>query len=333
MSAPLNLAWVGVAHIHTPGFSNDVLKRGHKCAGVYDRDAEKAKKNAEKLGGQVRTIAEMARDSSVDGFIITSETSFHLELLKQIAGAGKPIFVEKPLGINTEFSTSILEVLEDNKIVFQTGYFQRGGQGIQTIKKKVDEGFFGQITRVRASVCHSGALGGWFDTDWRWMADRSLAGVGGFGDLGTHGLDLLMWLFGGVKAATGALGDGTARYKGCDELGEGLMKFTSGAIGTLTASWDDVTNPIRLQVSGTKGHATLNGDLKIAGPDGNMQIVDVKNQEPAVSAGFGAFLDHLEGKKVTLVTAREAVARDIVMDAIYKGAETQTWIDICSDWQ
>jgi predicted dehydrogenase len=331
MSAPLNLAWVGVAHIHTPGFSNEVLKRKHLCAGVYDRDAAKAAKNAEKLGGKVRTIAEMAADPTVSAFIITSETSFHLELLKQIAHAGRPIFVEKPLGINTEFSTSILEVLEENKIVFQTGYFQRGGREIQTLKKKVDSGHFGTITRVRASVCHNGALGGWFDTDWRWMADRTLSGVGGFGDLGTHGLDLLMWLFGGVKAATGALSNGTARYKDCDELGEGLLKFTNGAIGTLTASWDDVANPIRMQVSGTKGHAILNGELQLAGADGKMETVtDLAPQAPS---GFPGFLDYLEGKKVDLVTPREAVRRDIVMDAIYQGAEKQQWIDICTDWQ
>jgi len=202
---------------------------------------------------------------------------------------------------------------------------------MQTLKKHIDARHFGTITRVRASVCHNGALGGWFDTDWRWMADRSLSGVGGFGDLGTHGLDLLMWLFGGVKAATGALSNGTARYEGCDELGEGLLKFTSGAIGTLTASWDDVANPIRMQVSGTKGHALLNGDLQIAGEDG--KLVKITELEPQAPSGFPGFLDYLEGKHVDLVTPREAVRRDIVMDAIYKGAEGQQWVDICTDWQ
>ena len=330
MSSPLNLAWVGVAHIHTPGFSGEVLKRKHLCGGVYDHDAAKAEKNATKLGGKVRTLADMASDKSIDAFIITSETVHHFELLSAIAHAGKPVFLEKPLGTSTEISTALLEVLESNKIVFQTGYFQRGSKEIQTIKKKVDAGFFGTITRVRASVCHNGALGGWFDTDWRWMADRSLSGVGGFGDLGTHGLDLLMWLFGGVKAATGALSMGTARYKGCDELGEGLLKFTSGAIGTLTASWDDVANPVRLQVMGTKGHAILNGDLKIAGEDGKLALVD--DFAPAAPSGFPGFLDFLEGKKVSLVTPREATARDIVMDAIYQGAEKQQWVEICSDW-
>ena len=31
------------------------------------------------------------------------------------------------------------------------------------------------------------------------MADPAQAGVGGFGDLGTHSLDILLWLMGDVK--------------------------------------------------------------------------------------------------------------------------------------
>lgn len=329
-TAPVRLAWVGVAHIHTPGFVNEVVRRGFACAGVYDHDAARAAANASKLGGEVRALADMGKVEA-DAYVITSETARHLEMLEPIAKAGKPVFVEKPLGTNAKQSIALSKALDDHKIVFQTGYAQRGDARVQTLKKRVDEGFFGTITRVRASICHNGALGGWFDGEWRWMADRAQAGVGGFGDLGTHGLDLLMWLFGSVKAATGALSMGTARYPGCDEFGEGMMKFTSGAIGTLTASWDDVANPIRLQVAGTKGHALLNGDLQIAGGDGRMQVVS--DLAPGAPAGFGAFLDHLEGKPVGLVRAKEATARDVVMDAIYRGAESQKWIDIPTEWR
>ncbi|MFI5384836.1 MAG: Gfo/Idh/MocA family protein [Fimbriimonadales bacterium] len=325
-----NLAWIGTAHIHTPGFLNEVLKRGLKCSGVWDHDADRARKNAEKLGGPVRTIAELAQDHDVSGYIVCSETVHHLDLVGQLVDSGKPMFIEKPMGFNADQSKAILKLLENHRIVFQTGYFSRGQANIRALKNRVDEGFFGQITRVRASNCHSGALGGWFDTDWRWMADRSQAGVGAFGDLGTHVLDLLLWMFGGVSAATGVLGPGTARYEGCEEVGEALLKFKNGIIGTLAASWDDVVDPVRIQVSGTKGHATLGLDLLVAGADGKFEKVESGENVPA---GFGAFLDHVEGKKVELVTAREAAHRDIVMDAIYRGAETQSWIAIDIDWQ
>ncbi len=132
-------------------------------------------------------------------------------------------------------------------------------------------------------------------------------------------------MFGPVSSATGALSTGTNRYDGCDELGESLLKFSSGVIGTLTSSWDDVADPVRLQVCGTKGQATFGADLLVAGPDGKFSIAD---PEPDVPGGFNAFLDYLEGAQVELVTPREAAERDVVMDAIYRGAESQSWVAV-----
>ena len=327
---PTRIAWIGTGHIHTPGFSNEVLKRGLECAGVWDHDKDRAKKNAGKLGGVARSISELGNDGSVDGLVVCSETIHHLDLVSQLVGSGKPMFIEKPMGFNAEQSIAICKLLEEHGIVFQTGYFSRGAANVRALKGRVEEGFFGQITRVRASNCHSGALGGWFDSEWRWMADRSQAGVGAFGDLGTHVLDLLLWIFGGVSAATGVLAPGTNRYPGCEETGEALLKFTSGTIGTLAAAWDDVADPIRIQVSGTKGCAMLGSDLMVAGSDGKLEKMEAGE---SVAAGFGAFLDHLDGKNVELVTAREAANRDIVMDAIYRGAESQSWIEIPADWR
>lgn len=324
------LAWIGTAHIHTPGFTNEALKRGYACAGVWDHDEARAKKNAEKLGGPVRSILELVQDAEVDGYVICSETVHHLDLVGQLVGTHKPIFIEKPMGFSEEQSKAILKLLEDHKTVFQTGYFSRGVANFRALKHKVEEGFFGDITRVRASNCHSGALGGWFDTDWRWMADRSQAGVGAFGDLGTHMLDILMWIFGGVSAVTGVLANGTKRYEGCEEVGEAILKFESGVIGTLAASWDDVADPVRVQISGTKGHATLGADLMLAGSNGKFEKFEAGDSVPS---GFNAFLDHLEGKTVELVTPQEAARRDIVMDAIYKGAESQSWVEIAPEWR
>ncbi|HTQ08674.1 MAG TPA: Gfo/Idh/MocA family oxidoreductase, partial [Fimbriimonadaceae bacterium] len=209
------VGWIGTGHIHMPGLTHLALERGVECGGVWDHDAQRAQMNAEKLGGAVRPIADMAGDESIDGFIICSETVHHLDLVEQLVGARKPIFIEKPMGFDAENSIAICRALEDHGIVFQTGYNSRGRAPYRALRRRVKEGFFGQITRVRASNCHNGALNGWFDAEWRWMADRSQSGVGAFGDIGTHALDVLLWIFGGVSAVTGVLGPGTSRYPGC----------------------------------------------------------------------------------------------------------------------
>lgn len=321
----VNLAWAGTAHIHTQSFVKEALQRGFACAGVWDHDAERARHSAHQLGGQVKTMPELADDKSVSGYVICSETVYHLDLVGQIVGAGKPVFIEKPMGFDAKQSRAMSKLLDEHRITFQTGYAMRGQAKNRALKTKVDEGFFGNITRIRASCCHNGALGGWFDKEWRWMADRRLAGVDGFGDLGTHMIDQVMWMFGPVKAVTGAMADGSRRYPDCQELGEAMLKFSSGVIGTVAASWDDIADPIRIQVMGTKGHALLGDDLMLAGEDGAFKKAEVGEN---ATAGFNAFLDHLEGNPAELVTADEATARDIVMDAIYRGAASQSWVEI-----
>jgi predicted dehydrogenase len=97
-----------------------------------------------------------------------------------------------------------------------------------------------------------------------WMADLDQAGVGAFGDLGSHVFDLLLWFMEGdkPKACTGYIDKVLERYPGCDEYGEGMVTFESGAVATVAGGWVDHANPNQIEVSGTNGHVRVtNGDL------------------------------------------------------------------------
>lgn len=308
------VALVGTAHIHTPGFVDALVKRGFSVPFVYDHDIERARKTAEKVGGEATTDLAKAL-AGADAAVVCSETRLHEELVGPIVTAGLPLFVEKPLGFAADDAARMAEAIEGKGLAFSTGYFMRGSRELLWIKARVEDGWFGQVTRARASNCHSGALGGWFDGEWRWMADPKEAGCGGFGDLGTHVLDILMWIFGDVRAAVGARTMGTGRYEGCDEAGEALMVHENGVISTFAAGWDDIANPVSFLVSGTKGHAfILDGKLHAKGEGVDGQVDDLPE---APASGFTAFLDHLEGKPATLVGAREAAARSRVMGMIH----------------
>ncbi len=72
------------------------------------------------------------------------------------------------------------------------------------------------------------------------MADPEIAGVGAFGDLGTHKLDILMWLLGEIESVTADIKSVTGRYGDCNETGEAMIRFKHGIIGTLAAGWVDM---------------------------------------------------------------------------------------------
>ncbi|MCU0503671.1 MAG: Gfo/Idh/MocA family oxidoreductase, partial [Anaerolineae bacterium] len=140
--------------------------------------------------------------SQIDGVVICSETDRHEPLVLAAAAAKKHIFAEKPLGLGATDAYRMAAAIKKAGVLFQTGYFQRGNPLHLFLREQIGAGAFGTITRIRHTNCHAGSLKGWFDTEWRWMADPAQAGVGGFGDLGTHSLDILLWLMGGVKDVT-----------------------------------------------------------------------------------------------------------------------------------
>jgi len=338
----VTLAFLGCAHIHTPGFINMIKKRTDvRVKSVWDHMAVRGQKRADDLGAKfTEDMKSILNDAEINGVVICSETDRHEAIILPTVAAKKNLFVEKPLGYKAADAQSSAAAVEKAGLIFQTGYFRRGDPALQFLKKHVDAGSFGKITRVRGSNCHSGALGGWFDSkpdspadDWRWMADPKVSGCGAFGDLGTHMLDILLWIFGDVESATASISAGTGRYGDCDETGEGMLKFKNGAIGTLAAAWDDVADPVTFQISGTEGCAavTKNGlffQSKKAGFDGS-QSVRTSEMPAAMPHAFELFLDALAGKKeVPLVTAKEAAYRSTVMEALYEGSKTGTWVKV-----
>jgi predicted dehydrogenase len=330
----INVAVVGVAHIHTPGYLDLLKQRADvRVKYVWDHDAARAESRAKETGAQAVTdLKTVWSDPEVSAVIILSETNRHRELVLAAAKAGKHLFVEKPMGITSQESLEMAAAIEQAGLLFTTGYFSRTDPKHIFLKDEIAAGNFGIITRVRASNCHNGSLGGWFDKDWRWMTDPKIAGVGAFGDLGTHKLDILMWLLGDLESVTADIRPVTHRYGDCDETGEALMRFKNGVIATLAAGWVDIEDPVKLQISGTQGYAVIYDDKlyyrseKVEGSDFRKPLTKLP---PAPKVPMQQFLNAVAGaKNEPLVTPREAAARVTVMQAMYKAAHGSKWVKV-----
>ncbi|MCC6424744.1 MAG: Gfo/Idh/MocA family oxidoreductase [Phycisphaerales bacterium] len=328
----IQLALVGGAHIHTPAFIKTLKSRPEFAVKwVWDHDPARASKSANELGAKVVPDAgHIWADDSIKAVIICSETNRHEELVIPAAAARKHLFVEKPLGLGSSDAGRMARAIEAAKVMFHTGYFMRGIPEMRFLRDQISAGHFGTIHRLRGSTCHRGALAGWFDTEWRWMADPKQAGCGAYGDLGTHSLDLLLWLMNEtpVQSCIATISNGTRRYGDCDELGEGLLQMSDGAIATLSAGWDDLANPLSLLISGTEANAAIMNDQlyfmcnKVSGANGTQPWTQLP--EP-IKAGFDAFLDALEGKPAALVPVKEAAYRNSVMEALYESTRSGQW--------
>ena len=331
------VAFLGVAHIHTPGFVHRLLERPDEFTvkAVWDDQPARAQIAADMVGcAAVSDYRDILRDGAIDAVIVCSETWLHRELVEATAAARKHLFVEKPLGMGAEDAYAMQRAIDAAGVVFHIGHFMRSYPFNRVLKRWIDDGVLGEITRVRHSNVHHGAIGKWFhpgsgpyEDGWLWMTDAERSGCGGFGDLGAHSLDILMWLMGDVSAVTAQVDRLLGNYP-CDEYGEGMLRFANGAIGTLAAGWVDVLRPLPILVSGTAGVAYVeNGKLfvksdNLPGTDGG-EWSDLP--EPLPHA-FDVFLNALNGDDVALISAKEAADRSAVMQAFYQAAETNTWV-------
>ena len=339
---PVTMAFVGCAHIHTPGFIK--LLNGDRpnvrVKLVWDHDTVRAQKRAAELGAAVATeLQQIWSDPEVTAVVICSETNRHRDLVLAAAAAGKHIYAEKPLGITAAESAEMADAIVGANVLFTTGYFMRTMPQHLFLKAQVERGSFGKITRIAGSNCHGGSLGGWFDENpgrpwenWRWMADPKIAGVGGFGDLGTHMLDIMMWLCGDVESVTAQTRVVTGRYGDCDEAGEALLRFKNGVIGALAASWVDIWDPVTLQISGTQGNAAIvKGELffkcaQVKGADGAQPWTDLP---PGPAAPLQQFVNAVAGQPgMALVPVREAAARVAVMEAAYRSSRAGSTVNV-----
>lgn len=328
----VTMGFVGCAHIHTPGFIDLLKKREDvRVKSVWDHDQERAQRRAQELSAEVVSAEQIWSDPEISAVVICSETNRHRDLVLAAAKARKHMFVEKPLGITAKESAEMATAIEKAGLLFTTGYFMRTDPKHIFLKEEIAKGNLGTITRARGSNCHSGSLGGWFDKEWRWMADPKIAGVGAFGDLGTHKLDILMWLLGDVAEVTADVKSVTGRYGDTDETGEALIRFENGTIGTLAAGWVDVDDPVQLIISGTEGHAAIiNNNLYYRSKKAGADSREAYTKLPAAPvAPLHQFVDAVSGKpNQPLVSAREAAARVTAMEAMYTAARKRRWVKV-----
>jgi predicted dehydrogenase len=331
----IELGVLGCAHCHTPWILRVLSARTDaRVKLVYDHDRSRAETCAKALGAQVvDDPALILKDPGIRGVFVLSETNRHQEDVIAVSRAKKSVFVEKPLGLGAKDAFKMARALEKSGVLFMTGYRTRSEGLFNFLREQIRAGSFGKITRIRYITCHGFGLNGGFAPEHEWMTDPRQAGGGAFLDLGTHALDSLLWLMGEpVVEATAMIGGALTSpspVRG-EEYGEGLLRFQSGAIGSLAGSRVDFDQPVRCIISGTKGHAHVaSGKLffksqLVPGADGLSPWTDLPADRPLV---FDIFVDALTDRSRNgFITAREAANVCAVQEAMSTGARLKRWV-------
>lgn len=224
------------------------------------------------------------RDPDVDVVSICAPNMLHREIGIAAAEAGKPFWIEKPVGRDAEDTAAVADAAHRAGVVTSVGYNYRHAPAVERIRELVADGSLGRITNIRSVFLNgyasepNGALS--------WRFNRQLAGSGAMGDLLSHVADLVQYVIGPITEVTALssivhaqrpilpMGSGThfAVIEGGqmgqvenEDYAAVLVRFADGRagpgpVGTLEVS-RTIVGPqcgLAIEVYGTEGSATWN---------------------------------------------------------------------------
>jgi len=275
-----------------------------------DTDAD-ARRSAETVLGYRRTTGdyrEVVADPEVDVVSICAPNFLHHEVALAAAAAGKPFWIEKPMGRSAAESSEIARAAVDAGVVTSVGFNYRHAPAVARARELVRSGALGTVTNVRVSLLADYSADPLGALTWRFRRER--AGSGVLGDLLSHGADLAQFVVGRIESVTGLTetfirerplpGSGSAGHfsKGVEGGATGevenedyaavLGRFDSGAVVVLESSRVAIgpRAEYALEVYGTKG--SLRWDFQRLN---ELQVADDTSGYRTVMAqpGFGDF--------------------------------------------
>ena len=200
---------------------------------VMRRDGAKVADFARRHGvPKYYTRAEdLLADPQVDAVYVATPPSTHREYALMAMRAGKPVYVEKPMGMDYAQCTEMLKVSEETGQKLFTAFYRRGLPYFLKVKSLLDGGAVGKVLTVGIRHCRAPLPSDLQPGGQSWRVDGGIAGEGYFYDLAPHTFDILDFLLGEIADACGYAENRGGLYAVKDTV-SASFRCKSGAPGT-----------------------------------------------------------------------------------------------------
>jgi UDP-N-acetylglucosamine 3-dehydrogenase len=312
---------------------------GVQVVALQSRTADKPARVADRLWPEEASrpavytdFDEMLAREKPDAVGIFTPNYLHCELtLKAIAG-GAHVLCEKPMALNSAEARRMVDAAADaGKILMVT--MQRRYGGLEaTVKRALDSGAIGSPNFIRARLSHGGPEG-WAPGQ-TWFVDPDRAGGGAALDLGVHVADLALWYLGDAASVSGMVATLDKQIR-VDDTAAMLLRFRSGAVGVIEASWAARPGLSVIEIYGSEGRIMMGhprNDLAILRADGSpapgfsREEIFAQFDPRHLLAPFRAlaqnFADAIDGRAAPSPDGRDGLRAVAVVEGCYRASRS-----------
>jgi predicted dehydrogenase len=197
----------------------------------------------------------------VDVVDICTPPGTHAEIAQAAAAAGKAVLCEKPLAVTFAQAAAALSAVTRAGVHNAVGFNYRRLPAVALMRRMIAGGAVGEVRLWRANWLSDEFTDPATAFDWRF--DRAMGGTT-IADLGSHLIDLARWMVGEISEVSAQsqtfigrrpLADGGSRAVTVDDASAALLRFASGARGTMEVARAAVRRPcdFTVEVNGSSG--------------------------------------------------------------------------------
>ncbi|MGH3024782.1 MAG: Gfo/Idh/MocA family protein [Gaiellaceae bacterium] len=254
---------------------------------------------------------DLLEDDSVEAIVVATQVPTHADLARRGLGAGKHVFVEKPMALAGEEAAGLVALAEERGLVLMPGHLLLYHPGVAKLKELVGSGVLGQLLYVYGNRQNLGTIRR--DENALWS-------------LGVHDLSVILHLLGEEPAELSARGESFLK-EGVEDVVFCYLRFPSGVMAHMHLSWLDPHKMRRMTVVGTDRMAVFDDmelDRKVTVYDsaaeqslgtygewstrtGDIHSPRVENAEP-LRLECAHFLGLVAGEGDSLAAARDGLA-------------------------
>lgn len=310
--------------------------------------AEQAAKDFGTADAKVFTDYKELLKLDLDVVHVLTPNRSHCEISVAALESGKHVMCEKPMAKTVADAKLMVEAAKKSGKLLTIGYQNRCRPDSLHLKKIVDNGDLGEIYFAKAHAIRRRAV-----PTWGVFLNEFEQGGGPLIDIGTHALDLTLWLMDNYKpkSVTGSVfkklgdkkdtgnawGDWDTKEFTVEDSAFGFITMQNGATIILESSWalnTLDTGEAQATLCGTMAGADMKAGLRI----NKAHLGKLTVETPEVGSGGVAFfaaasssaedvearqwIDAVKNGTKPLVLPEQAIVVTQILEAIYESAKT-----------
>lgn len=237
---------------HMPALSKltDLCELVAFCDIIEERAVEAAKQYGTADAKVYKDYHELMKCKEIDVVHVLTPNVAHCPVTVAAFEAGKNVLCEKPMAHTTEDARKMIEAWKKSGKQFTIGYQNRFRPEVQMLHQGCEKGEFGEIYYAKAHAVRRRAV-----PTWGVFPNKALQGGGPLIDIGTHALDLTLWMMNNYEpvSVTGSVfyklghlpqategnifGPWDPKTFEVEDSAFGMIKMKDGSIINLEAAW------------------------------------------------------------------------------------------------